>query len=184
MAKKGKMDIVKWISGLRARWLASRLNYPDKEENAVSKLINLGDAAVPALIRKLRDKNPEVRRNVLWLLEDTWNAKTMPVLIELLKDADKGVRQEAVGSLEKLAPLVDIYLPHIESTLKQFVAGVRERGNAAKSLESAKWAASTYARIAEAVKKAKQAEMGGELLKEKPRPPKGRMYRKLRKAMA
>jgi len=79
-------------------------------------LIEIGPAAVPALIGALKDENEKVRRSAAGTLGIIGlEAKTaVPFLIEALKDKNEEVRQESAGALE------NINTPEAQKALKDY----------------------------------------------------------------
>lgn len=71
--------------------------------NAITALGQIGDrAAVPALIKALRNKDSEVRAEVAAALGEISDPAAVPHLTEALKDKDKNVRKAAAKALKKL----------------------------------------------------------------------------------
>ena len=93
--------------GLVERWLTKLGLWKDRRTGRRSRdvaedLAKLGPSAVPALIRALRDRDPEVRSTApgaLWRLGD---ARAVKPVKELLGDEYEGVRKAATEALEQL----------------------------------------------------------------------------------
>ena len=86
----------------RIRELIERLGSTDPgvRRHAAEALGRIGPAAVPALIRALKDRHHLVRSSAAHALGGLGPA-TLPALIRALKDKDKGVRQHAAQALKK-----------------------------------------------------------------------------------
>jgi HEAT repeat protein len=117
-AKKKKSDPVP--EGLKA------LQHPDAKVRyrAVQTLAELGPVAkfaVPELREALKDKNALVRVKVveaLWKIDRTPSTVLLPVLLQALKDTDRGVRAAAPPVLALLGSKAKSAVPALVSALK------------------------------------------------------------------
>ncbi|MFQ5795664.1 MAG: HEAT repeat domain-containing protein [Candidatus Bipolaricaulia bacterium] len=77
-----------------------------KSKLAVRKLVKIGPAAVPTLIKVLQDKDVDVRQEAAEALgkigPDARDA--VPALVEALRDEDWSVRQFSAWALRKIGP--------------------------------------------------------------------------------
>jgi HEAT repeat protein len=75
------------------------LREPFFQMYAVMALANIGDPAVPALIRSLDDKSPMMRAGATRTLRDISDGRAIEPLIKLLKENNKNVKIEAMYAL-------------------------------------------------------------------------------------
>ncbi|HEY3422751.1 MAG TPA: HEAT repeat domain-containing protein [Methanocellaceae archaeon] len=66
---------------------------------AVMALANIGDPAVPALVRSLGDKSPMMRAGAARALRDVSDGRAIEPLIKLLRENNKNVKIEAMYAL-------------------------------------------------------------------------------------
>lgn len=75
---------------------------PKVQRLARSRLVSLGKSAVGPLIGTLDDRNPRVRRDVVYILADLRDSRAIEPLIPLLKDPKREVRQTAAWALGEI----------------------------------------------------------------------------------
>lgn len=90
--------------------------------NARQSLLSIGPAAVPELIKALKDSSILVRWEVTQILAALADPAAAPALVETLGDDDSGVRWSAVGGLialkeRSLVPLLEGLMHQSKSIL-------------------------------------------------------------------
>jgi len=71
-------------------------------DKAAEKLMDMGRAAVDALIVALKDRNGRIRANAAWVLGQIKDEKAVEPLIEAVRDGSSNVRSYAALALGKL----------------------------------------------------------------------------------
>ena len=141
--------------------------------NALEALENMG--AVAGIIEALKNKNESVRSDAAEALGKIGDSSAVPALIEALKD-EKGVVGMhvtlALMKIEKKHPR-SVKLEDVRTSLREFVEASNEKESAKRE------ALKEYDRILEAIAHGKEKiDMPGEILEAKPKPPKGRLFRR------
>jgi HEAT repeat protein len=76
--------------------------------------------AVPLLLRALKNKDPAIRKEAVWLLSQSGDKKTIPAIIGLMKSDTLGeVREVAVKSLQEFGPEAKAALPDLRQIVKR-----------------------------------------------------------------
>jgi len=107
--------------------LADHLNDPEHEVRTAAEraLTDMGGVAVPALLNRLNDSNPAIRRTAAAVLGEIGDPRAVKPLLGTLSDDDIGVRQstaEALGALKAevaipfLVKLLDDNVPVVRSS--------------------------------------------------------------------
>ena len=109
-------------------------------DDAAWALGKIGPAAVPALVKRLNDKNEDkdVCASVMEALEEIdIEARTvMPILIEALKDKDKRIRRSAAQALRKIGPEAKAAVPALIELLNFDDEARRWAANALKKINT------------------------------------------------
>jgi HEAT repeat protein len=84
---KGLIKILKHVRSRKVR------------AEAAYALAELGEPAVPSLIKALRDKKREVQEETAFALAEVRDERIVEPLIQALKDEDPGVRAKAADAL-------------------------------------------------------------------------------------
>lgn len=142
------------------------------------------DVTLNALVAALSDGNTRRRaaKALISIVErGTDITPALPALAVALSDKDMRIRSYAAVVLANAARKgVQIDLEKVAESLKRCVAKIRETHDEALIRKTKQEWAGFYVSIANAVGKSRQKiDMGGELLTERPKPPKGKdeMYR-------
>ncbi len=72
------------------------------KKNAAQALVQMGEAAIPALTAALSHRDPEVRQQIVWVLGEMGDMQTLKPLLRALRDDHWTVRQAALNALNKL----------------------------------------------------------------------------------
>lgn len=84
------------IAGLRAEANAGERN------SAAEALVRIGGAATPALLERITDADPDVRKFVVDVLGEIAEPQSVPALVGALSDGDENVRAAAAEALGKI----------------------------------------------------------------------------------
>ena len=149
---------------------------PRVRGSAIKKLGESKDErAVPALMEVLKEINWDMQTIAAEALGSI-GKPAVPVLIDALKDDNEDVRWSAAHGLVKAENGTpgSVKLEDVQGSLKEFIDGSKDKENARRE------AAVYYIRIADAVRQGKEKiSMPGELLPDKPKPPKGTFRRRV-----
>ncbi len=110
LGKTGVPEAIKAVEYAVQRRKAKKLikelqdQNPEVRANALHKLVEIGEDAVPALIQALQDQDSNVRNNAARALGSIGEGAVdaVPALIQLLKDQDEWVRINAAWALEEI----------------------------------------------------------------------------------
>ena len=169
------------VPALLRVWNPSNLNTDDEcypDGYIITALGRIGDRkAVLPLLGALKLKDILIQNFVLitTALGRIGDASVVQDLIYQLNDENQNVRETAFETLagSNWKGSVSINLKEVEKALKEFVAATEDKQSAKKK------AAECYAKIAQLVSKGrKKINMPGELLPDKPKPPKGTFRRR------
>lgn len=114
---------------------AANCNDIPQADGAAQQLAQIGQAALPAVIELLKDRNAPVRARAvrcLALVGAKSSKELLPALLEALKDADPSVRDQAAEALGAVEPKAKEAAPALISALKD--SNVRVRLTACRSL--------------------------------------------------
>lgn len=145
-------------------------------------------SAIPALVFRLSDPHESVRRTAATALgnaafEGLDITSAISTLINALSDGNGKIQAHAAWALEATTLRGgQIDLEKVAEALKKYVDKVRESHDEALIRKTKRECTGFYLSIANGVSESKQKmDMGGELLTERPKPPKGHpegMYQK------
>jgi HEAT repeat protein len=128
MGPKAKAAVPELIAALRGIGKTSRTTSTVALASYASEALGrMGEPAVPALTKALRDEDAEIRKNAAWALFRMGpKAKgAVPALIAKSKDAQVDVRRFAIGALAKIGPAAREAVPALIERLKDEHGGVR-----------------------------------------------------------
>ena len=94
-------SVLKFFNNIRIRWHIFSLD-SDAREPSINKLAEIGEPAVPALIKTLKNKNQLVRCGAIEALGNIADVRAVPLLIDALKDEDSTVSWTAAEALDKI----------------------------------------------------------------------------------
>ena len=131
---------------------------------------------VDALIKQLKDPDPVVRSGAAEALGKIGDGSAVLALIEALKKGDEEARANAASTLRKIERKNpgSVKLDDVQRSLKEFVGQSKDKRSATNE------AGMHYHRISETVGKGREKiDMPGELLPDKPKPPRRTFRRRV-----
>lgn len=141
---------------------------------AANMLVNAGDRAIDPLLRRLiREDEPAVQLKIAYILS-TMREPAALALIDKLGDDDIREVDRAANALGIVAEKTEVDLSKVADLLHGFVS---KRKNEKNYQMVRGWAMSKFLNIANAVVKRKKADMPGEMLPARIKPPKKGIYR-------
>jgi HEAT repeat protein len=91
------LDEISWRPGSNKEKILYYIARQDWDE-----CVEMGSFAVEFLIKRLKDKDSDVRKNVAWALGEIGDARAVGALIEALRDKDSKVRRSVAEALGKI----------------------------------------------------------------------------------
>ena len=139
----------------------------DEKESEFVRVIAfnaLGGIRDPQAVSHLMDSldKPILGALAVTYLGRSGDARAVPIMIGLLCNESRPLREKAAEALAELAKEVDVDLGHVSKALQQVSQTIKQSGNERMREHARAWIAEAYMSIAESASQRKRTEISGD----------------------